>query len=71
MQIAPPMKNILLALSIISTSKQFQEMKNLRKSFPNFLHSSHALRCVAAYLCAEHGANLAGASPVTGIYRQV
>ena len=30
MQIAPPMKNILLALSIISTSKQFQEMKNLR-----------------------------------------
>ena len=31
MQIAPPMKNILLALSIISTSKQFQEMKNLQK----------------------------------------
>ena len=22
-------------------------------------------------LCAEHGANLTGASPVTGIYRQV
>ena len=22
----------------------------LQKSFPNFLHSSHALRCVAAYL---------------------
>ena len=22
-------------------------------------------------LCAEHGTNLAGASPVTGIYRQV
>ena len=25
----------------------------------------------AVILCAEHGTNLAGASPVTGIYRQV
>ena len=25
----------------------------------------------AFILCAEHGVNLAGASPVTGIYRQV
>lgn len=24
-----------------------------------------------ALMCAEHGANLAGESPVTGIYRQV
>ena len=26
---------------------------------------------VLTYLCAEHGTNLVGASPVTGIYRQV
>ena len=25
----------------------------------------------ALYMCAEHGTNLTGASPVTGIYRQV
>ena len=25
----------------------------LQKSFPNFLHSSHALRCVAAYFFAK------------------
>ena len=27
--------------------------------------------CSSLTLCAEHGTNLAGASPVTGIYRQV
>jgi len=26
---------------------------------------------VLTYLCAEHGTNLVGASPVMGIYRQV
>ena len=28
-------------------------------------------RTVEFTLCAEHGTNLAGASPATGIYRQV
>ena len=32
----------------------------------------HAIVMVQHFLlCAEHGTNLAGASPVTGIYRQV
>lgn len=29
------------------------------------------LTCGTPFLCAEHGANLAGASPATGFYRQV
>ena len=28
-------------------------------------------RCLGLFLCAEHGTNLTGESPVTGIYRQV
>lgn len=42
----------------------------LQKSFPNFLHSSHALRCVAAYFFAK-GADANEVSLCEASHKQV